>query len=204
MSITDGMYQLGHAARKLNRGSDELNLVLTQIDETLGRLGIGMDYTLERPLIEDVNVGPDQKRVIELGYLAYGRHKGRFRLLYKTLKVLEARRDLSRQSPGSVIPLLEAPRRIRHRAIDQLPELVGGLANSVDDVLNQLERRKEVAANVLSQLQQMLYDGESPSRPAAPSSRPAVPGSHPAVASRPADSAERPRRRTAPGHLGQG
>ena len=46
MSITDGMYQLGDAAQKLNRGSDALNETLNRIDEVLGRLGIGMEFTL--------------------------------------------------------------------------------------------------------------------------------------------------------------
>ena len=56
MGITDGMYQLGHAAHLLNRGSDELNLILERIDAVLGQLGIGMEHMLPRPLHEIVEV----------------------------------------------------------------------------------------------------------------------------------------------------
>ena len=193
MGITDGMYQLGKAAQRLNHGSDELNRTLASIDEILGRLGIGMDYTHPRPLHEDTQVGPDQKRIIEMGFLAYGRHKGQFRLLYRTLKVLEGRKAMANEGPGSVQPLLEAPRRIRHLAIDHLPELVGGLADSVDSVLNQLDRRKEVASQVLAQLEAMLSGGGT-SRAVEPAEQ--------APASDASASGERRRRRTAAGHLG--
>lgn len=207
MGITDGMYQLGHAAQVLNRGSDALNETLTRIDEILGRLGIGMEYTLSRPLHEDAAVGADGKRVILMGFLSYGRHRGRFRLLYKTIKVLESRKAMASEDPGSAIPLLDAPRRVRHLAVDQLPDLVGGLAQSVDDVLAQLDRRQRVAHNVLSQLEAMLADTgsngfakvhETREPPPATASR----GVGSFVESAPADL--RPKRKTAPGHLGHG
>ena len=93
MSITDGMYQLGHAAKQLNHGSDALNRTVECIDEVLGRLNVGMEFTLPRPLHEDSTVGSDGKRVILMGFLAYARIKGRFRLVYRTVKILESRRD---------------------------------------------------------------------------------------------------------------
>ena len=216
MSITDGMYQLGHAARRLNDGSDRLNQTLEAIDEILGRLSIGMEFTLPRPLHEDSNVGSDGKRVILMGFLAYARFKGRFRLVYRTVKILESRRDSALQSPGDKMPLMEAPRRIRHLAVDQLPDLVGGLAKSVDEVLNQLERRQSLASNVLSQLEGMLpkdmqASGPGAFRPVAspyPSNarpqqssqaviRPRPPATEPVGTAQ----SERPKRRTAPGHL---
>ena len=212
MSITDGMYQLGHAARQLNRGSDALNETLTRIDDVLGRLGVGMEFTLPRPLHEDVNVGSDGKRVILMGFLAYARIKGRFRLVYRTVKILESRRDSALQSPGDKVPLLEAPRRVRHMAVDHLPDLVGGLAKSVDDVLRQLDRRQNLASNVLSQLEGMLADVSVAHQSGSfqPVPQPYPPPGHvvneqprpPATAPAGTGTAERPKRRTAPGHLG--
>jgi len=213
MSITDGIYQLGHAARRLNNGSDVLNETLKQIDEVLGRLNIGMEFTLPRPLHEDTTVGSDGKRVILVGFLAYARFKGRFRLVYRSVKILESRRDSAMQSPGDKVPLMEAPRRIRHLAVDQLPDLVGGLSASVDSVLNQLDRRQSLAQNVLSQLEGMLQDvrGSEPAPEFAPVAQPypakgpteaggATPP--PATQAKGSGTADRPKRKTAPGHLG--
>jgi hypothetical protein len=169
MGITDRLYRLGHAAERLNRGTDELNMLLARIDDALGRLNVGMDYTHARPLHEDTSVGADGKRVISMGYLAFARHKGRFRLLYKNVKILESRRDSASELPGTVLPLLEAPRTIRHRAVDLLPDLVGGLSERVDEYLGQLERRREVASSVLKQLESMLPPtGASEDRPPTP------------------------------------
>jgi hypothetical protein len=220
MSITDGMYQLGHAAQRLNRGSDVLNETLRQIDEVLGRLNIGMEFTLPRPLHEDSTVGSDGKRVILMGFLAYARIKSRFRLVYRTVKILESRRDSAMQSPGDKVPLMDAPRRVRHLAVDQLPELVGGLAQCVDEVLNQLDRRQSLAANVLSQLEGMLsavatataeqgaaspLPGFTPVAQPYPAKGPTDASERvppPATEPKGTGNSERPTRKTAPGHLG--
>jgi hypothetical protein len=205
------MYQLGHAAQKLNRGSDALNETLSRIDEVLGRLGIGMEFTLPRPLHEDMTVGSDGKRVITMGFLAYARIKGRFRLVYRTVKILESRRDSALQAPGERMPLIDAPRRVRHLAVDHLPDLVGGLSKSVDEVVQELDRRQSLANNVLSQLENMLADA-APQAPAfkaipQPYSQPEPTATRePPPATSPAGTgqAERPKRRTVPGHAGHG
>lgn len=171
------MYQLGHAAKQLNHGSDVLNQTLESIDEVLGRLNVGMEFTLPRPLHEDSSIGSDSKRVILMGFLAYARIKGRFRLVYRTVKILESRRDSAMQSPGDKMPLLDAPRRVRHLAVDQLPDLVAGLSHSVDEVLNQLERRQSLATNILSELEGMLSETSGPASEAFTPVAPAGPGS---------------------------
>ena len=100
MTITDSMYQLGQAARRLNEGSDQLNRVLARIEETLGRLMIGMEYVHPRPLVEDVSLDADGKRIIELDYLAYLKVGGRFRLAIKQVKILESRKQGAFEAPG--------------------------------------------------------------------------------------------------------
>ena len=165
MGITEGLYKLGYAANRLNEGSDHLNGLLAQIDDALGRLNVGMDYTHPRPLLEEVSAGADGKRVITLGYLSYARLNGRHRLVFRTYKVLESRRDSGHEEPGVAVPLLDAPRIIRHEAVDLLPDLVGGIVARVEDVLGKLERRRQVAQNVLAQLEEMLATGVEHRRP---------------------------------------
>jgi hypothetical protein len=158
MSITDKMYSLASAARRLNDGSDHLNRLIAEIDKLLGRLMIGMDYVHPRPISEDVSFDKEGKRVIEISYVAYLKVAREWHLAVKTVKVLEAKQQLANESPGTVVPLLEASRRMRYAAVDLLPELVSGLAAQVDDVLAKMERRCEVAEALLSHLEGMIAD----------------------------------------------
>lgn len=158
MTITAKMYKLGQAARRLNDGSDELNRLLAEIDKVLGRLMIGMEYTVERPLSERVTRTEDGSRVIELSFVGYLRLRGSFHLALRTVKVLESKRAAASEDPGEVVPLLEAPRKLRHAAVDQLPELVEGLANQVQDVLGRVEERCRLANSLLDNLNAMLAD----------------------------------------------
>lgn len=165
MAITDKMIQLGHAARRLNDGSDKLNRLISKIDTTLGRLMIGMPYTHPRPISESVTFDADGKRVIEVAYLSYQKIRDGYHLAVKTVKVLESKKALGVEAPGSVHPLIEAPRKLRYAAIDVLPDLVSGLATQVDDIVNKMERRCDVAESLLRHLEQMV-DPHAPVDPA--------------------------------------
>ncbi len=158
MGITDKMYSLASAARRLNDGSDHLNRLLAEIDRILGRLMIGMDYVHPRPVAESVTFDKENHRVIEISYVAYLKVARGWHLAIKTVKVLEAKKQMANESPGSVIPLLEAPRRLRYAAVELLPELVSGLASQVDEVLNKMERRCEVAETLLTHLEGMATE----------------------------------------------
>ena len=165
MGITDKMYSLASAARRLNDGSDHLNRLIADIDKILSRLMIGMDYVHPRPVGESVTYDAEGHRVIEVSYLAYLKvHRG-WHLAIKTVKVLEAKKQLANEAPGSIVSLLEAPRRLRYAGVDLLPDLVSGLAAQVDEVLNKMERRCELAETLLEHLQDM--DEGKPSDPRA-------------------------------------
>lgn len=150
------MVQLGHAARRLNDGSDKLNRLIAQIDGTLGRLMIGMPYVHPRPISELVTFDADNKRVIEVAYLTYDKIRDGYHLAVKTVKILESKKALGSEAPGAVTPLLEAPRKLRYAAIDVLPELVSGLATQVDDIVAKMERRCDVAESLLAHLESMV------------------------------------------------
>jgi hypothetical protein len=66
--------------------------------------------------------------------------------------VFEGRRPPEGEPPPRVTPLLEAPRAVRHAAVDHLGDLVGGLAASVDEMIEHIERREAIAAAVLETL----------------------------------------------------
>lgn len=155
MPITQELYRLGNSARRLNDSSDQLNRSLAAIDGLLGRLMIGLDYVHPRPLAEHVTFDHAGKRVIELCYVGYFRVKGDYHLAIKTVKVLESKLQMATQTPGEIKALLEAPRQLRYRAVDLLPEVVAGLAEQVDDMLANMDRRRQIAEGLVAHLEQI-------------------------------------------------
>ena len=53
----------------------------------------------------------------------------------------------------SVLPLLSAPRMLRHAAVDLFPELIQVLSHQVGDLVAQMERRCATAKSLLEQLE---------------------------------------------------
>jgi hypothetical protein len=164
MGVTEELYRLGQAARRLNDGSDRLDRTLAEIDGALARLMLGFEYQLPRPIAETVHHDAAGKRVIEVSYLGYLRMEvgpatdestpsghSEFHVGVKTLKILEGRRADGEQ-PGRVLALLEAPRALRHAAVDHLAVLVAGLAEQVDEMVGHIERRNVIAASILDNL----------------------------------------------------
>jgi hypothetical protein len=170
MAIADELLALGHAARRLNDGSEQLNRSIARIDELLGRLMIGIDFFHPRPLAELVTYDREGKRVIELSYLGYCRVQKAYQLAVKTVKVLESKLALATESPGEFVPLLQAPRRLRYASVDFMPELVTGLSRQVAEVAGAMERRCAVADSLARQLEQMLPDGGGSHATAPPES----------------------------------
>ncbi len=164
-TMNDKLYRLGTAARELNDGSDRLNRLVAEIDKLLGRLMIGLDYVHPRPIHEKVTTDKTGHRVTELAFLGYLKVQGGYHLAVKTVKVLEAKHQAATERPGKVVPLLAAPRRIRHAAVDVLPELVSGLAEQVDEVVGAMERRCATAEALLEHLKDVAQSGIRPVPP---------------------------------------
>ena len=56
------------------------------------------------------------------------------------VKIVESRVAAASERPGTVTPLLSAPRTLRHSAVDLLPDLIKVLSNQVGDLVAQMER----------------------------------------------------------------
>jgi hypothetical protein len=158
VGITEQLFHLGQAARRLNDGSDRLDRCLAEIDRALGRLLLGVELQLARPIAEVVHHDRDGKRIIEVNYLGYMRFAGSderragggFHLGIRTVKVFEGRHAPEGEPPPRVTPLLEAPRAVRHAAVDHLPDLVGKIAAQVDEMVAHIERREAIAESILA------------------------------------------------------
>ncbi len=172
MPITKELVALGTASRRLNDGSDELNKLIARIDELLKRMTIGLEYYLPQPLAENVVYDRDGKRCIELVFLGYARSGRSNTLVLRTTKVAESKVAAATETPGEVIPLMQAPRRLRHRAVDQLPALVTGLSAHVEEVAATMRRRCEIAASLVARLEGSLG---GPREAPVPTADPATP-----------------------------
>jgi hypothetical protein len=153
MPITQEMYKLGLSARRLNDGSDQLNRLIAQIDRLLGQLSVGIDYVHPRPIGEHVTLDREGKRVIEMAYLGYFRVQRGYHLAVKTVKVLESKLAFATETPGEVVPLLQASRRLRYAAVDLMPELVAGLAQNAEDMAGAMDRRCATAEALVRHLE---------------------------------------------------
>jgi hypothetical protein len=157
MGVTEELYKLGQSARRLNDGSDVLDRSLAEIDRALARFTLGFEFQLPRPIAEQAHQARDGKRIIEVSYLGYMRLEPvdgatpEYHLAVKTIKVFEGR-STDGEQPGRVIPLLEAPRAVRHAAVDHLAMLVAGLAGQVDEMVTHIERRNAIATAILGTL----------------------------------------------------
>lgn len=155
MALSERLDKLGKAARRLNESSDQLVLLVRAIDSALGRLNLEVDYVDPRPLDERSSTDAHGKRTIELSYLGYLQIDGRYQLALKMVKVHESKVAMSEADRGSLTPLLEAPRKVLHAAVDHLPELVSALSQQVWDLVNQVERRCKLARDLLADLESL-------------------------------------------------
>lgn len=145
MPITEELTKLGNTVRRLNDGADELVREIQAIEATLRDLALPFDYLHPRPLEETARVGPGGKRVIEVVYLGVMPCRGRRRLAIKMVKILESKAAVASQSGGAVMPLLDAPRGLLHAAAELLGEVVRGIGKQLDELAEQVDRRRSAA-----------------------------------------------------------
>ena len=159
MPITDELVRLGTSSQRLHDGSERLDQLIVQIDDTLAQLMFGFDYVHPTPVSETTTHDAAGKRIIEIAFVGYLEIQGRHCLAIKTVKVLESKSQLASEQPGAVVSLMAAPRRLRYAAVDVLPELVTGLAMAVDEVVHSIEDRCATAEVLLRHLQEVA-DGD--------------------------------------------
>ena len=107
------------------------------------------------PLAESQSTDTGGKRTIELAYLGYLSVRGQYHLVITTVKIMEDKAAMANQTPGSVIPLLTAPRALRHAAVDVLPDLVDAISSQIHELVSQVERRCETAQGLLEELREL-------------------------------------------------
>jgi hypothetical protein len=153
MPITEELTKLGQSVRRLNEGSAEIEALVAAIEGKLGELAIPFDYLHPRPLRETTTVGAGGKRVIEVAYVGFLPLLGARQLVVKTVKIHESKAAAVAPQGGSLTPLLSAPRALVHATVDVLGDVVRAIRSQLDELAEQVERRRAAAERALDELE---------------------------------------------------
>src|SRR5688572_8008710 len=107
--------RLASLSQNLNEASDSLSQQIAKVESALNELRLGVWAWVE---LSRGEVDVSGHRLEQIESIGYGKHKGRWCLLYST--DIPALGD----EQTSVVPLREAPRADRISAVDKLPKLV--------------------------------------------------------------------------------
>lgn len=129
--------RLASLSQSLNEASDLLSQQILQVEAALNDLKLGIFAWVELYRY-DVQIGGFP--TVKTESVGYGKHQGRWGLLYSTDLP-----DLGDPDYTTVVPLREAPRMERIAAVDKLPKLVEALEAKAAEVT---ELAKAKAAEV--------------------------------------------------------
>src|SRR5258708_4428162 len=138
--IDASLRKLSSLSKNLNQVSDELTAQLTSIEDAINALKLGVFawVVIDEYSYEEAGLKQTVTRKVELGY---GKHKGRWALLYD-----DYLKEMDDSNPGF---LREAPRDIRFEAVEKIPELLEKLAEetskTTDTAIATTSQAKEIA-----------------------------------------------------------
>lgn len=141
---------LSALARGLNEASDTLSKQLARFEGTLNELKLGVSAWVTIAKYETSNelrVGGKPETVTKVGLLGYGKHQGKWCLLFGTS--LEEYPDPEFETE---VPLRDAPRLERIAAVDKLPALVQALESKAREVAQLATAKASQVADLVTAL----------------------------------------------------
>lgn len=145
--------ELTPLAKKLNQKSDELNSVISTINEKLNALNLGIEVWTSTPIQSgdyeyDHDTEPPQ-RYREVVYLGYAEVGDEWQLAVKEALLETREDDNGRQYEDAanpkVRPLASASRRLRTAAMAELPDLLNGLKYKAEQLISAIDAGKKAA-----------------------------------------------------------
>jgi hypothetical protein len=140
--MVDTINELSSIALKLNQKSDQLNALITSINENLARLNFGIEVWLEsHPVKENGNAK---------AFLGYCKSKDEWQLaIWDPNDALELEdRPSVRLAGSNVWPLAEVSRELRLLAMPLIPKLLDGIKEKAEDLLKGLEAAERAAESL--------------------------------------------------------
>ena len=143
------------SAEKINAASDELARPVSSLDRVLKHLNVGVECWTE------VNRFGDDDGWQYWGHdVGYTRHARKWCLAIRTVEGDERFPERERLE---VWPFNEAPRYLRTKAVDKLPELIEALVKATDAAAKRLEG-KVAPAEALASAARTLVDSKKQAR----------------------------------------
>ena len=146
------MKNLATLAEQLNKGTDELNTVFTQVEQQIEATKIGVSAWLDdsNSLID---VETDEEEEEWLGWrVGYCKIADKWRLAAQRVKVRYMQDGRDRYADGDPIgvedpiPLTNAPRLVRVEAAAQLDHILEAIAGRAKEFIDFIARAKETAS----------------------------------------------------------
>jgi|HubBroStandDraft_6_1064221.scaffolds.fasta_scaffold00501_20 hypothetical protein len=140
--------ELSRASSDLNSASDLLGNAVTILDESLARLNIGVTtwVTFKRWTDDD---SPDVSVAERLGYAKVNNKRG---LAIKVVDVDDGNGDESTQNEWL---FNDAPRELRLRAIEAVPELIQSMTREARDTAKRVRVKADVALELAAAIDVM-------------------------------------------------
>jgi hypothetical protein len=142
--------KLSVVSNKLNRESDKLNETIASVNQELAKLSIGVEAWVGSILKGDPwyrEADDDQRYPLhDETWLGYYRFERGWELAVKT--VTRQRVDVDEEETvevQDVLPLLNASRDIRVKAMDLIPQLLETIKFNAERLLGSIERAKKTA-----------------------------------------------------------
>ena len=140
--------QLTSLSKNLNEASDELSRQIATVESALNALNLGTWAWVYEPTMTEAELSePDAKgQRYELNYvhtLGYGKHKGKWGLLVSSCWDYD-------DENAEITPLRDAPREVRLKAIDKIPELLEALVKEVAALTEEASKKASQARELAS------------------------------------------------------
>jgi ABC-type transporter Mla subunit MlaD len=145
------MKALVSLSKDLNKASDALSQQIAKAESALNEVKLGVSawvqvarsYTHQ----SDLTVNGQPAAVTELQYLGYGKHQGKWCLLYST-----EYEEYPEEELQYVVPLRDAPRLERIKAVDKLPELIRALEKNAKELADKANAKATQVAEFVTAL----------------------------------------------------
>lgn len=147
--VETSLKQLSSFSKSLNDASDELSRHIGTLESALNSYNLGIWAWVAEPILSEAELSePDEKKQQYMmtfeHRLGYGKHKGKWGLLVSS--------GYDWDDDPRVIPLREAPREVRVKAVDKIPDLLEALAKEVTALTKEASKKaaeaKELAATL--------------------------------------------------------
>lgn len=137
--------QLTEAARDLNRATDEIREAIGEVDSLLSHLNLGISTWAVFDIEVDEDA-PQERTEFQLGYAKVGLYWG------TAIRTVDVDLALNEQNVRELWKFNDAPRLLRMKAIQAIPELIDKLTDETIAIAKHASERARIAKELSNAL----------------------------------------------------